>query len=131
MRSILGNFVVAALLGAISLTIAEGGDAKTATNAQKIVGLWKVIEGDAPPGATVEFTSAGKMIMKADANGKKLVMNGTYEVVNDKITSKMTFGGKTKQETSIIQKLDDKSLTVQDEKGKVEKYERISKKKTK
>ena len=93
--------------------------------AKKIIGLWEITKGDAPPGATIEFTKDGKLSLRAKVNNMDLKVDGTYEVKDESIVSKLTFNGQTKSETHKITKLTDKQLIVQDEQGKSEEYKRV------
>src|SRR5262245_29891888 len=72
---------------------------KGKTNEEKLIGTWEAAKPskDLPPGATLEFTKDGKLIMEAkvkipakDKEKEKEMpvrMEGTYKVDGDKITS--------------------------------------------
>ena len=89
-------------------------------NADKIVGTWEVTKPGkgTPPGATVEFTKDGKMIMTA--TGVK--MEGQYKVEGDKITATMKLGEVEKKESLKIKSLTDTALVTEDEKGDVDEF---------
>jgi uncharacterized protein (TIGR03066 family) len=111
---------LAAFLG-LAVTLTAGGD-----TAKKLVGVWEITNNkEAPPGATIEFTRDGKMKMRAKLGEKELKIDGTYELKGETIVSKLSFGGKTKIESSKIRKLTEKELVIVDEKGKVEEYKRL------
>jgi len=94
------------------------------SNADKIVGTWEITksESDAPKGATVEFTKDGKIKMTAKVEGHEISMEGTYKVDGDKLTTTMKMGNKEKTETAKIKSLDDSTLKIEDEKGKVDEF---------
>jgi uncharacterized protein (TIGR03066 family) len=116
------------LAGVAFLALALVGVADT-TTAKKLVGVWEVTKSkDAPPGATVEFTSNGKMMLRAKLGDKTLAIDGTYVVKDNKIVATLTFQGKTKTDTGKIRKLTATELSVEDEKGDVENYKRLTKK---
>jgi uncharacterized protein (TIGR03066 family) len=97
-----------------------------ADNAMKIVGVWEVTKSDnAPKGAMAEFSKDGKMKLKAKFGDKEISIDGTYKLKGDKITSVLTFGGKSKEETATIKKLTADVLHIEDEKGKVDEYKRV------
>jgi uncharacterized protein (TIGR03066 family) len=98
-------------------------------NAKKIVGVWEVVKGEgAPPGSTVEFTKDGKLKVQAKVGDKEFKIDGTYKVEGEKLMVKLTFEGKTVEETNKIKKLTEKELLLEDEKGKVEEFKRVEKK---
>jgi uncharacterized protein (TIGR03066 family) len=122
-----GSRLAAAGVLFFSLTLvgAAGTD-----NAKKIIGLWEVTKGEgAPPGSTVEFSKDGKLKVHAKVGDKEINIDGTYKVEGDKLTVTLTFEGKTIMETNKIKKLTEQQLIVEDEKGKVEEFKRIEKKK--
>jgi uncharacterized protein (TIGR03066 family) len=111
---------LAALLG-LTLVLTAGSD-----TAKKLVGGCEITNNkEAPPGATVEFTRDGKMQMRAKVGEKELNIDGTYELKDDAIVSRLSIGGKTKTESNKIRKLTEKELVIVDEKGKVEEYKRV------
>src|SRR5438445_809399 len=57
------------------LTLAYG-DEKKDDNKTKVVGVWEVVKGEAPKGATVEFTKDGKVKIAFEAEGKKITIDG-------------------------------------------------------
>ncbi len=107
---------------AVAFSLTAGG---AAIAPKKLVGVWKVTKGEgAPPGASVEFTADNKFVVRFSINGKDAVLEGKYKVAGDKLTTEMNLGGQTKSEVDTIQKLDDKTLRLKDEKGKVQEFER-------
>jgi uncharacterized protein (TIGR03066 family) len=114
-----------ALLLLSGLVLVAGVSAQAADNAKKLVGVWEVVKAEgAPPGATVEFTKDGKLKVNFEVKGKAVNIAGTYKVDGNKVHSVMSFMGKEHKETMTIQTLNDKSLIIRDEKGKVEEYKR-------
>jgi uncharacterized protein (TIGR03066 family) len=115
--------------GVLFFSLALVGAAGT-DNAKKIVGLWEVTKSEgAPPGATVEFTKDGKLKVRAKLGDKELNIDGTYKVEGDKLDVTLMFDGKTIKETNKIKKLTEQQMILEDEKGKVEEFKRIEKKK--
>jgi uncharacterized protein (TIGR03066 family) len=115
----------------VGLTAAYGADKKD-DNKTKIVGVWEVVKGEAPKGATMEFTKDGKLKFTVEVEGKKVTVEGTYEVDGESIK---TVGkgpdGKEHKETAKIKKLTDKELVIEDEKGKTDEFKRAEKSKDK
>jgi uncharacterized protein (TIGR03066 family) len=115
--------IVVALAVFLGLTFVLTAGSDTA---KKLVGVWEITNNkEAPPGATVEFTRDGKMKVRAKVGEKELKIDGTYELKDDAIVSKLSVGGKTKTESNKIRKLTEKELVIVDEKGKVEEYKRV------
>jgi uncharacterized protein (TIGR03066 family) len=114
--------VVLALAGP-SLAAEKKEDAKT--NKDKLVGVWEVTKSEnAPPGATVEFTKDGKMIVTIKDGDKTVKVEGTYTIEKDAITSNLKIEDKEMKETVTITKLTDKELVVKDAKGKVDEFKK-------
>jgi len=115
----------------VGLTAAYGADKKD-DNKTKILGVWEVAKGDLPKGSTMEFTKDGKLKVTIDVEGKKVVVEGTYEVDGDSIkTTGKGPDGKEQKETVKIKKLSDKELVTEDEKGKTDEFKRAEKPKDK
>jgi uncharacterized protein (TIGR03066 family) len=115
--------IVVALAAFFGLTFVLTAGSDTA---KKLVGVWEITNNkEAPPGATVEFTRDGKMTVRAKVGEKELKIEGTYELKDDAIVTKLSVGGKTKTESNKIRKLTEKELIIVDEKGKVEEYKRV------
>jgi uncharacterized protein (TIGR03066 family) len=111
---------LAAFFG-LAIVLTAGGD-----TAKKLVGVWEITNNkEAPPGATIEFTRDGKLMMRAKVGEKELKFDGTYELKDQTIVSKVSFAGKTKTESNKIKKLTEKELVIVDEQGKVEEYKRV------
>jgi uncharacterized protein (TIGR03066 family) len=61
------------------------------TTAEKLVGTWKLIEADRPPGepvpdATIEFTKDGKVTFRiVRGKGKSPILTGTYKLVGKEL----------------------------------------------
>ncbi len=113
------------LVGVVFLAVGLVGTAGEDT-AKKLIGVWKVSKSEgSPPGATIEFTKDGKIKLRAEVKGKVLEASGTYTVKGQTITSKITHEGKTMTETAKIKKLTEKLLVTEDEKGKLDEFERV------
>jgi uncharacterized protein (TIGR03066 family) len=114
--------LLSGLILAVVVDLQAGG---VGDNAKKLVGVWEVVKAEgAPPGATVEFKKNGKMQLAFDVKGKAITIDGTYKVEGNKIHVVLSFMGKKHEETSTIQTLNEKTLIIRDEKGKVEEYKR-------
>jgi uncharacterized protein (TIGR03066 family) len=108
----------------VGLTLAQGADKKD-DNKAKIVAVWEIVKGNAPKGSTVEFTKDGKIKINLEADGKKIALDGSYEVDGDSIKTTLKGpDGKEHKETLKIKKLTDKEMTTEDEKGKTDEYKK-------
>jgi uncharacterized protein (TIGR03066 family) len=58
------------------------------------------------------------------SKARRSPFDGTYKVEGNKIHVVLSFMGKKHEETSTIQTLNEKTLIIRDEKGKVEEYKR-------
>jgi len=108
----------------IVAALVVGGSARAADddNAKKIVGKWELTKSEdpgAPIGAAVEFTKDGKVTIVAKADGKELKLDGTYKIEKDKLITKISFGGKTDEDTDEIVKLTDDTLELRDKDKKI------------
>jgi uncharacterized protein (TIGR03066 family) len=113
-----------ALGGFLLFGLAVLGQAGEET-ARKLLGTWELTKAEKLiPGATVEFAKDGKMHLRFKAGDKAVTIDGTYKLEGKTLISTLTFGGKTKTEKNTINKLTDKELVIEDEKGKVEEYRR-------
>ena len=120
LRSVVACCLVLSLAGSL---LAAEKDAKT--NKDKLVGVWEVTKSEnAPPGATVEFTKDGKMIVSIKDGDKTIKVEGTFTVDKDSITSVLKVDDKEMKETVTITKLTDKELVVKDAKGKVDEFKK-------
>jgi len=101
MRSL--RLSVAALF-AFGLASVAAAEEKKDDNKTLIVGVWELTKGESlPPGATVEFTKDGKMKLTVEPEkGKKITIEGTYEVKGDSVLLTMKDGGKEHKETLTI-----------------------------
>jgi uncharacterized protein (TIGR03066 family) len=121
------NLRLPALVGIVILGMAMVA-AAGAGNASKLVGVWEVIKSESIPKgatATAEFTKDGKVKLKFKAGEKEFVVDGTYKVKDDKISTVLSFGGKTREESATIKKLTSDELHILDEKGKLDEYKRV------
>jgi uncharacterized protein (TIGR03066 family) len=112
----------------ICLTATYADDKKD-DKKDKIVGVWEATEGNAPKGATLEFSKDGKLKIAFDADGKKISIEGTYEIKGDSLKTNLKGpDGKEREETMKIESLTEKELVTKDEKGKTDKFKRQEKK---
>jgi uncharacterized protein (TIGR03066 family) len=107
-----------AMVTGLSLTMAQEATAK------KLVGTWVFVKGDAPPGMTLTFTGDGKLTMTAEFGGKEFKVEGTYEVKDNALHSKLSDGKKEVTEVHKIKKLTDTELHTEDPKGKVDEFKK-------
>ena len=115
-------FAAVILMFCLALVGTAGSD-----TAKKLVGTWEIVtsQSGAPPGATVEFTKDGKMSLRAKVQNMDIKVDGTYEVKDMSVISKLTGpDGQPHTETHTITKLTDKELSVKDQAGKVDDYKR-------
>jgi uncharacterized protein (TIGR03066 family) len=109
----------------LALIGTAGGQDKKGIDKAKLIGIWEVVKSEgAPPGATVEFTKDGKLILKAKVGDKDFNLEGTYKLEGDKIHSVLKIMDKELKDTSTIKTLSDTQLIVVDEKGKVDEFKR-------
>jgi uncharacterized protein (TIGR03066 family) len=88
---------------------------------KKLVGKWQVVKstgekGGPPPGATIEFTRDGKILVTADAEGKKVRREATYEVEGKGFKMTIKHGDREHTETIKVLKADEKELVLRGEK---------------
>jgi uncharacterized protein (TIGR03066 family) len=112
----------------VGLTAIRADDKKDDKKAQ-IVGVWEPTKGEAPKGTTLEFTKDGKLKITIDAEGKKVTIEGTYELDGDSLKTNLKGpDGKERKETMKIKSLSDKELKTEDEKGKIDEFKKQEKK---
>ena len=87
-----------------------------------IVGKWtvsKAEEGSVPPGAVIEFTKDGKLVMSAKKDDMEIKREGTYKVDGKKVTiTTKREDDKDRTQTITIAKLTDTEMSVEGEDGK-------------
>ena len=116
---------IAAVLLA-GLTTAYGADKKDEVKA-KLVGVWQPSKDDKAP--SVEFTKDGKLKIVIDMDGKKVTIDGTYEVDGENVKVVMKDPeGKEHKDTLKITKLTDKELVTEDSKGMKDEFKKAEKK---
>jgi uncharacterized protein (TIGR03066 family) len=115
----------------VAVTAACAADKKD-DNKTKIVGVWEVVKGDNPKGSTIEFTKDGKLKINIEDNGKKIALDGSYEIDGESLKTVLKGpGGKEHKETLKIKKLTEKELITEDEKAKEDEFKRVEKPKDK
>jgi uncharacterized protein (TIGR03066 family) len=121
-------------LAAAFLVVAAGGaatgrDEKDKIDAKLLVGKWTADEPDKRDKMFLEFTKDGKLIMSLDfGQGKEFKIDGTYKLVGNKITSKLSFMGQEKSETHVVNALTATKLVTTDEKGMKDTFVRVERK---
>jgi uncharacterized protein (TIGR03066 family) len=123
---VLGSLMLCLSVVALAAVGAEGK--KPASNAEKIVGKWKVVKSDAIPlGNVVEFTKDGKMrVTGKRAGGQPLSTEGTYKVQGNKLILTLKgAGGKELSDTATIKVLTDTKLILADAKGEADEFKRV------
>lgn len=111
---------------ALLLCVASKSVAADDDNAKKIVGTWEVSKSETslPPGAVVDFAKDGKLTVTLKAKDKEFKIEGTYKVEKDKLSVKLTFNGKTSEDTDDIAKLTDDTLEILDKDKKTTTFKR-------
>jgi uncharacterized protein (TIGR03066 family) len=118
-----------ALAGAlvVGLTAAAGADEEEPKPGKgdlqkKLVGRWEVAKstgakGVPPPGATIEFTRGGKVLVTAEQKGKKVRREAAYKVEGKGFTLTLKHGDREHTDTIKVVKVDDKELVLREEDG--------------
>ena len=117
------RFVGTACL-ALCLVASTTAAEKEAPNAKKIVGTWEAVEGQVPPGSTVEFTRDGKLKATVKAEDKAFTIEGTYKVEGDALKATYKHDGEEKTHASRIKTLTGTRLVLEDQDGKVSEFKR-------
>jgi uncharacterized protein (TIGR03066 family) len=92
-----------------------------ADNAKLIVGKWtveKADEGTIEKGATVEFTSDGKVKAVHKKGDEDVTVEGTYKVDGDKLTMALKIGDMEQKIDITIKKLTKTELHTENSEGK-------------
>ena len=110
----------------------EKKDDKKAETEKKLLGKWKLVKsdmGDAPGNFFILYKAKGAMeFHRGDED--PTVFKGTYKVTaGDKMEWEIDEDGNKRGEESIIKKLDDKSLIIEDPAGIKEEFEKVVEKK--
>jgi uncharacterized protein (TIGR03066 family) len=90
-------------------------------NAKLIVGKWTVTkadEGTVGAGATVEFTSDGKVKAVHKKGDEDMTVEGTYKVDGDKLTMTLKIGDMEQKIDITIKKLTKTELHTENSEGK-------------
>jgi uncharacterized protein (TIGR03066 family) len=100
---------------------------KDKPNKEKIIGVWEVAKSGSgiPPGSIFEFTKDGKLKITIKADGKEVMVEGTYSVDGDTISSAGPKGENS--DKNKIKKLTETELVTEDEKGKVDEFKKKKK----
>jgi uncharacterized protein (TIGR03066 family) len=113
----------------------EKKDDKKAETEKKLLGKWKLVKsdmGDVSANFHIVYKAKGEMEFHpgVDEDDKPLVFKGTYKVTAaDKMEWEIDEGGNKRGEESIIKKLDDKTLIIEDPAGIKEEFEKVVEKK--
>jgi uncharacterized protein (TIGR03066 family) len=122
--------VLAAGLIVCSCTVLRADDQPRGkkSNADKIVGSWKLVKAPEPLPAGITlvatFGKDGKLTLKATPADKGDTPRGTYKVDGDKLTIKLEG---QKEEAETIKTLDGKKLVTVDSQGKESEFEKTDK----
>ena len=109
-------------------------DDKPKTVAEKLIGKWKLVKSgeEIPEGATatLELMKTGKLKLSITFMGKTQLIDGTYQLEDDKkLKVEMKDGKNEKKETMTIEKLTEDELITIDEKDKKDEFKRIKEEK--
>jgi uncharacterized protein (TIGR03066 family) len=117
--------VLAGLLGVSLLAFSTAARAQD-DNAKKIVGVWEVAKSgsDLPAGSTIEFTKDKMLKAVVKVEGMEVKLEGTYEVVKEKLTVKIKLGEQNIEEVATIKKLTDDALEIEDKDKKVDVFKK-------
>ena len=120
------NKVRLALAGALvlGLTAAARADEEKGGKSdlqKQLVGKWEVVKstikkGGPPPGAAVEFTKDGKVLVTAEEKGEKVRREATYKVEGKGFTLTLKHGDREETQAVEVVKVDDKELVLSHEK---------------
>jgi len=114
---------------AACLTLALIGTAEgQGVDKAKLIGVWEVTKSEnAPPGATIEFTKDGKLLVNFKVGDKEFKADGSYKVDGNKLDTVLNFDGKEVKDSHTIKTLNDTTLVTVDDKGKVDEFKRKKK----
>ena len=111
-------FKLLAAVGVVCL-LAPAARADEKDYPKLIVGKWEVIKAEegVPPGAILEFTKDGKIMMTGKKDGEEVSREATYKLDGKKLT--VTTGGDGGKTTNLtITKLSDTEMAVESDEGK-------------
>jgi uncharacterized protein (TIGR03066 family) len=112
------------LVGVVAIVCLIGAGVRAeekADNAKLIVGKWtvsKADEGTVDKGATVEFSSDGKVKAVHKKGDEDATIEGTYKVDGDKLTMTMKAGTDERKIEITIKKLTKTELHTENSEGK-------------
>ena len=121
-------------LAAAFLVVAAGGSAagrgeKDKVDAKLLVGKWTSDAEGKKDKMFIEFLKDGKLAISFKFGGdKEFKIDGTYKLVGNTITSKLSFMGQEKSETHTVNALTATKLVTTDEKGKKDTFIRVERK---
>jgi uncharacterized protein (TIGR03066 family) len=121
MRKVRLALVGALVLGLTAAARADEGKGGKDDLKGKLVGKWEVVKftgkkGGPPPGATIEFTKDGKILVTAEEKGEKVRREATYKVEGKGFTLTVKHGDKEETQTIKVVKAGDEELVVRNEK---------------
>ena len=116
-----------ALVACFILVLSSSTDAqdKKGDTKSKLVGVWELVKGSGPPGATIEFKADGKLLMIAKVGEKTLKMEGTYKVDGKKVTAIYKVEGKEINDPTTIESLTATQLITVDDKGAKDEFKKV------
>jgi uncharacterized protein (TIGR03066 family) len=109
------------LVAVAAVVCLVGAAARAEDNAKLIVGKWtveKADEGTVGKGATVEFTSDGKVKAVHKKGDEDVTVEGTYKVDGDKLTMTLKIGDMEQKIDITIKKLTKTELHTENSEGK-------------
>jgi len=123
------KFASAVLVGMVVLGTAMAAVAGS-DNAKNLVGVWEQTKGIGNAKQTFEFTKDGKLKITAKTGDKTVILDGTYKLKDDTLTTVVKQGDKDYESTAKIVKLDEKVLHIQEFKGdkkrEVDEFKRVT-----
>jgi uncharacterized protein (TIGR03066 family) len=115
----------------VILTIPAAPVPKERADAEKVVGIWKLVKSTSKPDGlnvelTLELAQSGKLTIRQTTNGITTVYDGEYKVVKNEIPYIVRYpGGGEKKETLTIKKITETELHVVDPDGIQEDFVRV------
>jgi uncharacterized protein (TIGR03066 family) len=108
------------------LGVSACSSGREATNAEKIVGTWKVSKPaqGTPPDTILEFTRDGRLIWSATVNDRLMRIEGKYRVEGDVFHATRDIGGVEERRKIKIKTLSDTTLVTVVPEGTVDEYQR-------
>jgi uncharacterized protein (TIGR03066 family) len=100
-------------------TSTDNGGAKPRSNAEKIIGKWKVTRSPGDVGTLLEFTADGKAIFRGSEKSTKS-HESTYKVEGDKLTTTGEEAGENVTRNMTIKSLTETTLVIVEKDAEIE-----------